>query len=63
MAGMRFLVLLCLASCAHDKQIKFTDNSEENKVGWVCVPEGEDWSCVSVETFSKYLRKSQHSDM
>ena len=59
---MRFLLLLALASCscAHGKQVTFTDNSQDDEIGWVCVPDkGDSWKCVSISTFADYLRDAE----
>lgn len=53
-----------MLSCAHGRKIVFTDGSEDEKIGWVCVPVATDeWNCVSLETFTKYLKDAKAADM
>lgn len=59
---MRKLVwALLLASCAHSgKKVIFNDDSEDDKTGWVCVPDkdhGNDMACITLEHFSQLLNK------
>jgi hypothetical protein len=58
---MRFTILLMVVACAHNqREVKFSDNSEDNKIGWVCVPKDKyRWACVSIETFREYLRDAE----
>lgn len=55
-------LLLAACSCAHGPAVKFTDDSADSEVGWVCVPKDKDhWNCVDIRTFAQYLRDAEPS--